>query len=223
MPLFTPELKHHILQQHRSDPREFSFAELARRYAVKGGREVVREWWQRWNGSPASLMVKQRSGRPRLLSRAQINRHIRAPILAANRAHRAIHYTELLSAVRRKTRTGVSLRSLQRYGKDELGARDKHSKKRTADESECSSTRVGENALVIMEQWTDFRPQCLVACVSRSLPCDANCSKFLLLASSFSMRLLSVSAKLRITHLCFQVSKHSSRRRTLLPTLRATT
>lgn len=140
MPTFTPQLKHHILLQHRSNPQQCSFAELARRYAVKGGRELVRQWHQRWDGTPQSLERKGGSGRARALSAAQVSRHVRAPILAANRAHRAIHYTELLPAVRQKTGTEVSLRSLQRYGKEELGARDKHSKKRTAEESECNST-----------------------------------------------------------------------------------
>lgn len=64
---------------------------------------------------------------------------MRAPILAANRAHRAVHYTELLPAVRQKTGTDVSLRSLQRYGKEELGAKQKRGVKRTADESEYTA------------------------------------------------------------------------------------
>lgn len=74
------------------------------------------------------------------LTAAQVSRHVRAPILAANRAHRAISYTELLPKVREKTGTQISLRSLQRYGKEELGAKQRRSKKRTAAESKCTAT-----------------------------------------------------------------------------------
>ena len=116
---------------------------------------------------------------------------MRAPILAANRAHRAVHYTELLPEVRQKTGTEVSLRSLQRYGKEELGARDKHSKKRTADESECNSTVERRDASLCVELWTDSELQCLLACVTRSLTCDANSSAAAPLMSCSSTRLLS--------------------------------
>jgi hypothetical protein len=135
---------------------------------------VLRGWLQRWDGSDASLERKRGSGRARVLSTAEVSRHVRAPILAANRAHRAIHYTELLPVVRQKTGTAVSLRSLQRYGKEELGGRDKRSKKRTADESECNSTCERRDALLCEELWADSELQCLLACVTRSLTCAAS-------------------------------------------------
>jgi hypothetical protein len=46
-----------------------------------------------------------------------------------------VHYTTLLPAVRAKTGKELSLRTLRRYGKEQLGAKQKRSKKRTADES----------------------------------------------------------------------------------------
>jgi hypothetical protein len=45
-----------------------------------------------------------------------------------------VHYTTLLPAVRAKTGKELSLRTLRRYGKEQL-AKQKRSKKRTADES----------------------------------------------------------------------------------------
>jgi hypothetical protein len=73
----------------------------------------------------------------RALSRAEVSRHVRAPILAANHKHSAVSYAQLLPEVQRKTGKALSVRTLRRYGKEELGARAKHTKKRTADESEC--------------------------------------------------------------------------------------
>jgi transposase len=148
MPHITAEAKHHILLEYQPRSTTHSFAALARKHNIAGGESTVRRWHQRWNGSAASLQEKKRSGRPRLLSRAQVSRYVRAPILAANRAHRAIHYSTLLPSVQAKSHTQVSLRSLQRYGQQELGVKQKHSKKRTADESECTDTREMERACV---------------------------------------------------------------------------
>lgn len=136
MPLFTPQLKHHILTQYQAHSRANSFAALARRYAVAGGGETVRIWHQKWNGSAASLQRKQASGRPRALSRAQVNNLIRTPIKNKNRAHTAVSYPQLLPAVQQKSGRPISLRTLQRYGKRDLGVTMKHSKKRTLAESQ---------------------------------------------------------------------------------------
>jgi hypothetical protein len=170
----SADAKHHILLEYRAHSTEHSFAALAQRHGVTGGADVVRHWHDRWDGTPASLQRKPGTGKARILSAAQISRHVRAPILAANRAHRAVHYSELLPAVRQKTDTEVSLRSLQRYGKEELGGQNKHSKKRTADESECNSTCKREQAALAVELRADNRVQCLPLPVSRSQTCAAN-------------------------------------------------
>jgi transposase len=156
MPRLSAEAKHHILLEYQPHSTSHSFAALARKHNIVGGERTVRRWHQRWNRSVASLQEKKRSGRPRLLSRAQVSRYVRAPILAANRAHRAIHYSTLLPSVQAKSHTAVSLRSLRRYGQQELGVKQKHSKKRTADESECTDTREMEWARVCVEQHAYF-------------------------------------------------------------------
>jgi len=65
---------------------------------------------------------------------------VRAPILASNRKHKAVHYPAVSDLVRQKTGKEVSLRTVQRYGKEELGARQRRGKKRTAEESQCTHT-----------------------------------------------------------------------------------
>lgn len=130
---------------------------LARRHAVKGGRDVLRRWLQRWDGSPASLERHAGSGKARALSRAEVSRHVRAPILAANRAHRAIHYTDLLPRVQAATGKQLSIQTLRRYGKGELGAKQKHTKKRTAAESECNNTCKMRFPLLLVELGADSR------------------------------------------------------------------
>ena len=99
----------------------------------------MRNWLRRWDGSAASLEAQPRTGRPRVLSRAEVSRHVRAPILAANRAHRAISYTDLLPRVQAATGKQLALRTLQDYGRQELGAKQKRGVKRTADEREYTA------------------------------------------------------------------------------------
>jgi hypothetical protein len=50
------------------------------------------------------------------LSRREVQQHVRTPILRANRAHRAVHYSKLLPAVLQKTAKELSARTLRRYG-----------------------------------------------------------------------------------------------------------
>lgn len=151
MPHLSAEAKHHILLEYTAHSATHGFPALAARHAIAGGARAVQRWHERWDGTPASLEEQPRTGRPRALSRAQVSRHVRAPILAANRAHRAIHYTELLPRVQAASGKQLSIQTLRRYGKEELGGRDKPSKKRTAEESECNSTRERRDASLRVE------------------------------------------------------------------------
>jgi hypothetical protein len=130
----TPALKHHILQQYLSHSHENSFSALAARYNVKGGKRTIQRWYTQWDGTPASLEHKRGAGRPHLLSSAEINAYIRAPIMEQNRSHRAVHYPDLVDTVSENTGKKVSLRTIQRYGEKILRARDKTTRARTAQE-----------------------------------------------------------------------------------------
>ena len=136
MKQFTPELKHHILQQYQPYSRDNSFEALARRYAVGGGKQTVQKWHSTWNGTAASLKHKAVSGRPRKLSRAQVKRHVETRIVTANSRSQAVHYPSLLPLVKAATRSNLALRTLQRYGK-EAGVKQKRTQKRKADERKC--------------------------------------------------------------------------------------
>src|SRR6185312_9930961 len=136
----TPDQKHSILLEYTPRSTTHSFAALAARHGVTGGARVLQRWHQRWNGTPHSLEHKAVTGRPRALSRREVQQHVRAPILRSNRAHKPVHYSKLLPQVQQRTGAKVSLRTLQRYGKEELGAMKRKGKKRTAEESECTQT-----------------------------------------------------------------------------------
>jgi hypothetical protein len=191
MPQLSAETKHAILLHARSRGANQSLDDVAAVHGVAGGRRTLAKWRRKWDGTPRSLQRKAGSGKQRILSRAQVSQHVRAPILAANRAHRAIHYTTLLPSVREKTRKKVSLRSLQRLGKQELGVKRKHTKKRTADEGKCTREREDAPALCAVLR-ADSLVQCLLPTVTRSQRCDASCRRSAATTSSSSMRLHSV-------------------------------
>jgi hypothetical protein len=162
MPHLSADAKHHILLEYAAHDATRSFAALAARHAVKGGERLLRLWHSRWDGTSASLARTPGTGRARVLSRAQVARHIATPIRAANRAHRAIHYTDLLPRVRAATGTQVSLRTLRRYGEAELAAKQQRGIKRTAAESKSAHA------------WAGATRDVLQSC-ELTLPCSGSC------------------------------------------------
>ena len=147
----SAEAKHHILLEYAPHDTTRSFVALARRHTISGGARTVQRWHERWDGTPASLKRKAGTGKAPLLSRAEVSRHVRAPILAANRAHRAISYPDLLSEVQRKTGKQIALRTLRDYGKQQLGASQRRTKKRSADESEHTQQSRDRCARLLVE------------------------------------------------------------------------
>jgi transposase len=140
MTYFTSQQKHNILIHLQSRRSDQSPDDIAALHDVAGGRRTLNNWKRRWNGSAASLERKTGSGRHRLLSTTQVNNLIRTPIKNKNRSHTAVNYPQLLPSIQQKTGKGISLRSLQRYGKRDVGIRMQHTKKRTAAESESTHT-----------------------------------------------------------------------------------
>jgi transposase len=114
--------------------------EIAALHGAHVSRQTIWNWQRRWRGTARSLEHKAVSGRPRVLSSRQVQQHVRAPILRANRAHRSVRYTKLLPQVQRATGTQMSLRTLRRYGKEEARGHKTRGVKRTAEESECTRT-----------------------------------------------------------------------------------
>lgn len=134
MKQLTAQQKHDILihcESRRADQTECDVAAL---HGATVDRATIWRWRSRWDRTPHSLERRAGSGATPTLTPAEVSRHVRAPILAANRAHRAVSYTKLLPEVSRKTGKAITLRTLQRTGRQQLQAVAKHTRKRTADE-----------------------------------------------------------------------------------------
>jgi transposase len=132
----TPHHKHSILLEYQPHSRDHSFAALAARHGITGGYKVIERWHTQWDGTATSLEEKQHTGKQRILSSQEVQRYVAPHIRAKNRSAQRVHYTDIHSAVEAQTGRHMSLRTLQRYGKEELHAHQTHGKKRTADESE---------------------------------------------------------------------------------------
>jgi transposase-like protein len=133
MPQPTPQQKHSILVHCRSRRAGKSEVDVAAQHGVTVTRETISRWRRRWNGTSQSLQHKSGAGRPRTLTPSEVSRHVRAPILAANRAHKAVSYTMLLPSVQQKTRKKIALRTLRDFGEQQLGVNSMASRKRTSD------------------------------------------------------------------------------------------
>ena len=213
----SADTKHHILLEYKPGVRGCGFKALAARHSIKGGRKALSEWHARWDGTPRSLEERAKSGRPRVLSSAEVRRHVAAPIRNANRAARQVTYPQLLPQVQTATGTDVSLPTLKRYGKEELHATVKRGKKRTAYESKRMATTLPAAALLLraaarshlcMFGLSDL--QCLPICVRRSPRSDAVPNESVRTRSSSWMKLTNVWVTPAQLPLCCQASRHSS-------------
>jgi len=134
MSQFNATTKHHILLEYQSSSTDHSFTSLAHRHDVKGGRATIINWWNRWDGTVASLERKKVSGRPHVLTQREVQRYIAEPIRQLNRSHKRVRYTSIAQSLREKTHKSVSDRTVRRIGKEELGGRKTKGLKRTAHE-----------------------------------------------------------------------------------------
>jgi transposase len=137
---FTPEVKHSILLEYCAGDNNHGFEALARRHAVRGGRRVVKRWFDRWDGTPQSLQEGDRTGRPRIVNADKAGAIIKQSVGRANRKHMAIDYVKVADDIRTKTDADVSVRSVRRWGR-EMGVQHKRAIARTENERRINYTQ----------------------------------------------------------------------------------
>lgn len=126
--------KHLVVSRYKPNTTGSSFAALAKQFNIRGGRELVRQWYDSWKANPSSLDNKPRPGRPPLLSSSQVSNTIEKVVRKNNRAHQPTYYRKLLPGIRASTHLSPSLRTVQRYGKRGCEIKSKTTKKRTTKE-----------------------------------------------------------------------------------------
>jgi hypothetical protein len=107
---------------------------LSQQYNIKGGSKTMSRWLQQWDGSPESLERREGSGRHTILTPQEVKDTIQLPIRNKNRSFKPVHYTDLLPSVTQKTGKEISVETIRRIGREQLGVKQKRTKKRTAQE-----------------------------------------------------------------------------------------
>jgi hypothetical protein len=140
MKQISAQQKHSILTHYTARRKGETLAEILRLHDVSASRTAVFYWMQQWDGTVDSLQHKGGAGRPRILSQQEVTRHMGTPIRNKNRAAVRVKYIDIQQQVQDRTRKQVSIQTIRRYGKDELGARFIRGKKRTREESKYIDT-----------------------------------------------------------------------------------
>jgi hypothetical protein len=146
---YPPQVKHRILTQYQPHCRGKGFKALAQQHGIQGGGRTIKYWYDRWDGTVASLERQPAgAGRPRILSSEEIKQHIGAQVKKKNRLPEPAHYTQLIYSVKEKTGKQVSLRTIQRYGKEEESIRDNRAIKRTREERKHMITHAAKQNIL---------------------------------------------------------------------------
>ena len=120
---YSAEYKHAVLQHYKEKTRGSGFLALAKRFDIKGGKEVVRGWFARWNGRVESLGRRTGSGRPQILTQSEKKTHILKFVERMNKKGEPVDYPAVLVNVREKTNKQISLSQLRHIGRHEFNLR----------------------------------------------------------------------------------------------------
>jgi len=135
-PNYPTEYKQSVLLFYKNQKPKPSFRLTAKHFGIKGGAKTVTRWYKCWNGTAASLEPKPKSGRPRILTKAQVRKYVGYPIRSLNRKHQPVSYTKRYRSILRQTKKKFSISTLKRYGHEIIGIKKKKISKRT--HYECS-------------------------------------------------------------------------------------
>ncbi len=137
---YPSSFKQYILQQYTPYQYGNGFKSLANRYNIAGGGRTVKNWYDRWDNTEISLKRKQGSGRTTILNERKIKTHVLNKIKNKNKEIKTIHYSDLKKSIEKKTNKSISLRTIQRYGKDRMGIKNVTKNKKTT--KECKYTQI---------------------------------------------------------------------------------
>jgi hypothetical protein len=112
------------------------------------------------------LKHKNGAGRHRILNPSEVTRYIRQPIARKNRSHRAVHYTDLFHRVRENSGREVSLRTIQRYGKEDAKVKMRRTKKCTVDECQFISLHIRVMSPYSLSRYRHSKVLCYCSTIS---------------------------------------------------------
>jgi transposase len=128
--------KQQILQEYQPGVRGQGFKALAKRYGIKSGHTTIRKWYQKWDGTKASLQKESGGDKRSILTEKEKKKEILGYISKRARKDAAI-YREVKENIESKTGKNIALRTVRRLGK-ELKASSKKTKRKSPSEGKVS-------------------------------------------------------------------------------------
>lgn len=95
------------------------------------------DWYHAWEGTVESLKRKKGQGRKRKLSEEEVKQYILEPIRKKNRKTEPVQYRDVLAPLQDGTGKKVSLRTVQRIGKENAGINTERTQKKEKWEGRC--------------------------------------------------------------------------------------
>ena len=155
MKQLTPEVKHSILSHYTSPNNRDTLSSILSLHDIRASRQSVNNWKNQWDGTIESLKHKSVSGRPHILDQRELTRYVETPIREANQSSVPIRYTSIANSIRQKLNKNISDRTIQRYGKEELGGKMGRGKKRSADECKYKYDTYPSEMFLFVWYYTD--------------------------------------------------------------------
>lgn len=116
----TPEFKQRVLAHYEPGVRGSGFAALAKRFDLSCPR-LVRDWWNKYDGTKRSLAKATTPNRKRKLTAEESEKHIKKFVIKKNKAGESVDYGAVQREVKRGTGKDVHVRTLRRYGQEDHG------------------------------------------------------------------------------------------------------
>lgn len=122
MSKYSASFKELVIHQYKKKTQGQSFRALAKKYGIKGGAKVVRDWWLTWTkgGKTLEALQPQAKGHRRQILTEKEENLIVDYVEKKNEAKKRVDYTDVHEYVVKKTKKDVALRTIQETGK-ELG------------------------------------------------------------------------------------------------------
>jgi transposase-like protein len=142
---YDAEFKRSVLSEYLPGVKGAGFAALAKRFHVKGGAMLVRSWWiaQKRNESLTKRTRPHRAGK---LSPAEIGAYIREFVTAKNQSKVAVDYGDVQAHVKKKTGKDISLRTIQRLGRQKANLTWKQTSRSLISEGQFTLLSFGSDA-----------------------------------------------------------------------------
>jgi len=137
---YLPAFRQRVCNYYRTHLPFCSLRSVSQRYGLSQGGNTLKNWLSKWNYKCNSLRDRPKKGRPPILSMKLVKKYVGKPIKKKNLAAEPAHYNSMLHEVRRKTKKKISRRTLNRYGLEKLGIKEKTVIKRTLHECKFINT-----------------------------------------------------------------------------------